>query len=32
VLPFGYGRFFDAPNWIVELIFAGVFDRFPLWW
>ena len=25
----GYGRFFDAPNRIVELIFAGVFDRFP---
>jgi predicted TIM-barrel fold metal-dependent hydrolase len=25
----GYGRFFDAPNRMVELIFAGVFDRFP---
>jgi predicted TIM-barrel fold metal-dependent hydrolase len=25
----GYGRFFDAPNRIVEIIFAGVFDRFP---
>lgn len=25
----GYGRFFDAPNRIVQLIFAGVFDRFP---
>ncbi len=25
----GYGRFFDAPNRIVEMIFAGVFDRFP---
>lgn len=24
----GYGRFFDAPNRIVQLIFAGVFDRF----
>ncbi len=28
VLP-GYGRFFDAPNRIVQMIFAGVFDRFP---
>ena len=25
----GYGRFFDAPNRMIELIFAGVFDRFP---
>ncbi len=25
----GYGRFFDAPNRMVELVFAGVFDRFP---
>ena len=25
----GYGRFFDAPNRIVEMIFAGIFDRFP---
>jgi predicted TIM-barrel fold metal-dependent hydrolase len=25
----GYGRFFDAPNRIVQIIFAGVFDRFP---
>jgi predicted TIM-barrel fold metal-dependent hydrolase len=25
----GYGRFFDAPNRIVQLIFEGVFDRFP---
>jgi predicted TIM-barrel fold metal-dependent hydrolase len=25
----GFGRFFDAPNRMVELIFAGVFDRFP---
>jgi predicted TIM-barrel fold metal-dependent hydrolase len=25
----GYGRFFDAPNRVVQLIFAGVFDRFP---
>ena len=25
----GYGRFFDVPNRMVELIFAGVFDRFP---
>ena len=25
----GYGRFFDAPNRIVQFIFAGVFDRFP---
>jgi predicted TIM-barrel fold metal-dependent hydrolase len=25
----GYGRFFDAPNRIVQMIFAGVFDRFP---
>jgi predicted TIM-barrel fold metal-dependent hydrolase len=25
----GYGRFFDAPNRVVQLIFAGIFDRFP---
>lgn len=25
----GYGRFFDAPNRMVEMVFAGVFDRFP---
>ncbi len=25
----GYGRFFDAPNRMIELIFNGVFDRFP---
>ena len=25
----GYGRFFDAPNRMIELIFSGVFDRFP---
>ncbi len=25
----GYGRFFDAPNRIIQLIFSGVFDRFP---
>jgi len=25
----GYGRFFDAPNRIVQMIFAGVFDRVP---
>ncbi len=25
----GYGRFFDAPNRIVQMIFAGVFDRIP---
>src|SRR4029079_13302046 len=25
----GWGRFFDAPNRIVQMIFAGVFDRFP---
>src|SRR6185436_18728004 len=25
----GYGRFFDAPNRIVQMIFAGIFDRFP---
>jgi uncharacterized protein len=25
----GYGRFYDAPNRIVQMIFAGVFDRFP---
>jgi predicted TIM-barrel fold metal-dependent hydrolase len=25
----GWGRIFDIPNRILELIFAGVFDRFP---
>ena len=25
----GYGRFFDAPNRMIEMIFAGIFDRFP---
>lgn len=25
----GYGRFFDAPNRMIDLVFAGVFDRFP---
>jgi predicted TIM-barrel fold metal-dependent hydrolase len=25
----GFGRFFDAPHRIVQMIFAGVFDRFP---
>jgi predicted TIM-barrel fold metal-dependent hydrolase len=25
----GYGRFFDAPNRMIELVFDGVFDRFP---
>jgi predicted TIM-barrel fold metal-dependent hydrolase len=25
----GYGRFFDAPNRIVQMIFAGIFDRYP---
>ena len=25
----GYGRFFDAPNRMIELVFAGVFDRVP---
>ena len=25
----GCGRFFDMPNRMLELIFAGVFDRFP---
>jgi len=25
----GYGRFFDAPNRMIELVMAGVFDRFP---
>ncbi len=25
----GYGRFFDAPNRMIEMIFDGVFDRFP---
>ena len=25
----GYGRFYDAPNRMIEFVFAGVFDRFP---
>jgi predicted TIM-barrel fold metal-dependent hydrolase len=25
----GYGRFYDAPNRMVEMVFAGIFDRFP---
>jgi len=25
----GWGRFFDAPNRMVQMIFAGIFDRFP---
>jgi predicted TIM-barrel fold metal-dependent hydrolase len=25
----GYGRFFDAPNRMIEMIFAGIFDRVP---
>jgi predicted TIM-barrel fold metal-dependent hydrolase len=25
----GYGRFYDAPNRMIDLIFAGVFDRYP---
>ena len=25
----GYGRFFDAPNRMIAMIFEGVFDRFP---
>jgi len=25
----GYGRFYDAPNRMIEMIFAGVFDRLP---
>ena len=25
----GYGRFFDAPNRMIDLVFSGVFDRFP---
>jgi predicted TIM-barrel fold metal-dependent hydrolase len=25
----GYGRFFDAPNRMIELVFSGVFDRHP---
>jgi uncharacterized protein len=25
----GYGRFFDAPNRMVEMIFNGMLDRFP---
>src|SRR5438045_1637809 len=25
----GYGRFYDAPNRMIELIFSGLFDRYP---
>ncbi len=25
----GYGRFYDAPNRIIDLVFSGVFDRQP---
>jgi predicted TIM-barrel fold metal-dependent hydrolase len=25
----GYGRFFDAPERIVQMVFAGILDRFP---
>ncbi|MFA5885727.1 MAG: amidohydrolase family protein [Acidimicrobiia bacterium] len=25
----GYGRFYDAPERMIELVFSGVFDRFP---
>jgi predicted TIM-barrel fold metal-dependent hydrolase len=25
----GYGRFFDAPNRVIEMAFSGMFDRFP---
>jgi predicted TIM-barrel fold metal-dependent hydrolase len=25
----GYGRFFDAPNRMIEMIFSGMLDRFP---
>jgi predicted TIM-barrel fold metal-dependent hydrolase len=25
----GYGRFFDAPNRMIELVFSGLFDRHP---
>ena len=25
----GYGRFYDAPNRMIEMIFSGLFDRFP---
>ena len=25
----GYGRFFDAPNRMIEMIFSGMFDRYP---
>jgi predicted TIM-barrel fold metal-dependent hydrolase len=25
----GFGRFFDVPNRIVQMIFSGMFDRFP---
>ena len=25
----GYGRFYDAPNRMIELVFSGLFDRYP---
>src|SRR5581483_498252 len=25
----GYGRFFDAPNRMIEMVFSGMFDRNP---
>jgi predicted TIM-barrel fold metal-dependent hydrolase len=25
----GYGRFFDIPNRIVQMVFSGMFDRYP---
>ncbi len=25
----GYGRFFDAPNRMIEMVFSGLFERFP---
>ena len=25
----GYGRFFDAPNRMIEMVFSGMFDCFP---
>jgi predicted TIM-barrel fold metal-dependent hydrolase len=25
----GYGRFYDAPNRMIDMVFSGVFDRFP---
>ncbi len=25
----GYGRFFDAPNRMIDMVFSGLFDRFP---